>query len=89
MQIKFQECDVCAAKPGTPILCWGCINNRDVIEKLTSGWSADDLEDLDRKFDALAEYLKVEFVFERISDGSEWADSEHCTARKKINRPKQ
>lgn len=52
------------------------------------GWTCDDLEDLDRKFDALCEYLGVEFVFERISDGSEWADSERVICRKKKNRPK-
>ena len=30
----FKECDECAAKPGSPYLCAGCINNRSVIEYL-------------------------------------------------------
>ena len=30
----FQECDTCAAKPGTPPLCQGCLRNRQVIERL-------------------------------------------------------
>jgi hypothetical protein len=51
------------------------------------GWNIQDLEDLDRKFDALCEFLKVEFVFEKISDGSEWADSERWYVREKQNRP--
>ena len=88
MNYEFKECDVCAAKPGSPELCWGCLHNRSVIENLTSGWSAADLDDLDRKFDALCEFLQVEFVFEKISDGSEWADTERWYVRKKKNRPK-
>ena len=30
----FMECDVCASKPGTPLLCPACINNREVIHRL-------------------------------------------------------
>ena len=44
-------------------------------------WSEEDLEDLDRKFDALCEFLNVEFVFERVSDGSEDADRERVYVR--------
>lgn len=51
--------------------------------KLFGCWSAQDLEELDMKFDALCEYLGVEFVFEKISDGSENADEERCYCRKK------
>lgn len=29
--MNFKECDTCAAKPGTPTLCDGCLNNRTVI----------------------------------------------------------
>ena len=32
--LKFIECDACAAKPGTPMLCAGCLQNRLVIEQL-------------------------------------------------------
>lgn len=46
-------------------------------------WSDEDLRDLDDKFDALAEYLGLEFVFERVSDGSDYADRSRCYARKK------
>lgn len=31
MNTKFVECDTCRAKPGTPTLCNGCINNRLTI----------------------------------------------------------
>jgi hypothetical protein len=32
----FVECDVCAAKPGTPALCAGCLANRETIGRLRS-----------------------------------------------------
>lgn len=47
------------------------------------GWSEQDLEELDQKFDALCEYFGVEFVFTKISDGSDRADIETVTVRKK------
>ncbi len=28
---EFMECDTCRAKPGSPTLCRGCLNNRQVI----------------------------------------------------------
>ena len=31
MTYEFTECDTCAAKPGTPPLCKGCLKNRDAI----------------------------------------------------------
>jgi hypothetical protein len=34
MALEFHECDTCAAKPGTPPLCDGCISNRNVITVL-------------------------------------------------------
>lgn len=30
----FRECDTCKAKPGTPTLCMGCINNRALISQI-------------------------------------------------------
>jgi len=50
-------------------------------------WSEQDLEDLDAKFDALAEHLGVEFIFERISDGSDAADRERVYVRAKPQPP--
>ncbi len=35
MTETFRECLVCAAKPGSPILCSPCIHNRDLIGKLS------------------------------------------------------
>jgi len=32
---EFVECDSCAAKPGSPTLCAGCLANRYVIGLLT------------------------------------------------------
>lgn len=33
---KFQECDSCIVKPGSPDLCNGCIHNRKVISQFQS-----------------------------------------------------
>lgn len=35
-KLRFYECNTCEAKPGSPILCYGCILNRETIEKLKS-----------------------------------------------------
>lgn len=42
-------------------------------------------DELDRKFDALCEFLNVEFVDETVSDGSEVGDSKRFYCRKKKN----
>lgn len=44
MQTDFLECDTCAALPGTPPLCSGCLHNREVIEKLKKQVKHLDLE---------------------------------------------
>lgn len=31
---EFQECATCAVKPGSPILCESCLNNRSAISSL-------------------------------------------------------
>lgn len=49
-------------------------------------WTERDLEELDAKFDALCEHLGIEFVFEKVSDGSENADSERIYIRSKAQR---
>lgn len=48
-----------------------------------SRWTEEDLEELDKKFDALCEFLGVEFVFETVSDGSDHGDTERTYCRKK------
>jgi hypothetical protein len=35
-KIPFVECDTCIKKPGTPILCQGCLLNREAILNLTA-----------------------------------------------------
>ena len=50
-------------------------------------WSEEDLEELDEKFDALCEQLGVEFVFTKISDGSERADIKKIEVRPKYQVP--
>lgn len=30
-ELRFMECDPCKAKPGSPVLCESCLNNRAVI----------------------------------------------------------
>jgi hypothetical protein len=34
IDMEFVECDTCAAKPGTPALCAGCLANRETISRL-------------------------------------------------------
>ncbi len=46
-------------------------------------WGVRDLEELDAKLDALTEHLGLEFVFEKISDGSDAADRERVYVRSK------
>lgn len=50
-------------------------------------FSENDLEELDAKFDALCEHLGVEFVFTKISDGSDRADIEKIEVRPKYQIP--
>lgn len=52
-----------------------------------TNWREEDLEELDAKFDALCEHLGIEFVFEKISDGSDQADRESITVRPKLAVP--
>lgn len=33
-RFEFVECDACAAKPGSPSLCAGCLANRHVVSNL-------------------------------------------------------
>jgi hypothetical protein len=65
------------------VYCCGCKKLQDTYRFALERWSEDDLDDLDAKFDALVEYLDIEFVFQRISDGSEWGDKESLIVRKK------
>lgn len=40
----FMECDTCAAKPGSPALCKGCLHNRTLIDRLKEyKWMYEDL----------------------------------------------
>lgn len=32
-RLEYRECDTCSKKPGSPILCGGCLNNRSAIEQ--------------------------------------------------------
>ncbi len=33
-RLEFMECDACRAKPGTIVLCQGCLHNRAAISRL-------------------------------------------------------
>jgi len=35
-KVEFKECDVCASKSGSPLLCSVCLHNRELISKLVS-----------------------------------------------------
>ncbi len=47
----FVECATCAAKPGTPTLCPGCLMNRSTIHELK--------EESERRLALLHEYTNV------------------------------
>ena len=32
--MKFKECSICPAKPGSPTLCESCLSNRETIRQL-------------------------------------------------------
>jgi len=51
----FQECDTCRAKPGTPVLCAGCLHNRSAIENIREAWRAN----LDR-MNSTIEHLRLQ-----------------------------
>lgn len=38
---EFKECDTCKSKPGSPVLCDGCLHNREVIRSKGSDWKTD------------------------------------------------
>lgn len=41
---EFQECDTCRAKPGTPLLCSGCLHNREAFTALRERLAAVEAE---------------------------------------------
>lgn len=43
MNYEFIECETCAAKPGMPTLCKGCLHNRTVIDRLNKSKPIDRL----------------------------------------------
>lgn len=43
---EFMECDTCRAKSGSPILCKGCIHNRELISKTQIKITAEKIEEL-------------------------------------------
>ena len=44
MNETFKDCDSCASKPGSPILCSGCLHNRTVISNLKAALNAKIIE---------------------------------------------
>lgn len=52
----FMECDACRAKSGMPVLCAGCLHNRETIRRLRKRSMAVVL--IGAKAKALIEYIK-------------------------------
>jgi hypothetical protein len=81
MDLDFVECDSCRAKPGSPTLCNGCLNNRTAInlmnrreramikawEEDRKGVVASDQEILDARKEALQEAKRA--VILALMDG--------------------
>ena len=53
----FVECDICKAKPGTPRLCNGCVENRKTIADLET-----EVDNLKRHRDIPGEARIVELI---------------------------
>jgi hypothetical protein len=78
-------CNQCKRTPFNVIRVDGennCIVCGESVGRFNS-WNEQELNILDKKFDALCEYLKVEFVNEVVSDGSDYGDTERFYCRKK------
>lgn len=46
---EFQECTTCRAKPGSPVLCAGCLANRATIERLKMSHHNGELSGVNRE----------------------------------------
>lgn len=66
--MDFMECDTCKAKPGSPTLCAGCLNNRAVIGKLMTTPTARAFKGRAQLRQALADLLAVIAVDELIPE---------------------
>lgn len=42
----FRECDTCKDKPGMPVLCWGCLHNRDQVPAAIRSLITTDKQDI-------------------------------------------
>ena len=88
---KTQCCDVLCQVQGRNggrtlrVYCPKCHKLQDTYRTTFINWTESDLEQLDSKFDALTEYLGLEFLFERISDGSKKGDRSTFICRKKLS----
>ncbi len=65
LNLQFQECESCSAKPGAPILCKGCLHNREVISKLLARKNQSS-----RKIRSAHARKKVIKVHKEVHDGS-------------------
>jgi len=55
--MQFVECDTCNAKPGSPQLCVGCLQNRKTIEILRKKSYYDDWQESKRQLEKLLDML--------------------------------
>lgn len=62
---EFMECETCNAKPGTPLLCCGCLHNRSLIAR-----QSDEIEELKAERDQLHKTREsLEWEVKRFEDG--------------------
>ena len=54
MSDYFEECEMCKAKPGMPVLCPSCLHNRKLIDSLQKR-----LMTLDTKLNIIINVAKV------------------------------
>ena len=76
LKMTFMECDTCRPKPGSPILCRGCLHNRDVIEGIIKKIKRAKAEERERIIQEIVEYAEP-------YDNSKWLNS--IDAKKLIN----
>lgn len=53
--LEFHECEGCAKKPGTPILCSNCLHNREAIGK-----ASNEIKRLNSIISSIVELVRLE-----------------------------
>lgn len=68
---KFVECESCAAKPGSPTLCLGCVSNRETIEHMNRAQLVDRcVQTIDQAIDGARQRRRHSFAESLLNTAS-------------------